>query len=62
MVARLQINLTEVFGPRELIKEVVDSGNWVSVSDCDFIQGPVINAESPGSIFLLYQHDWAPAR
>ena len=26
VVARLQINLTEVFGPRELIKEVVDSG------------------------------------
>jgi hypothetical protein len=62
VVARLQINLTEVFGPHELIKEVIDSGNWVPVSDCDFIQGPVINAESPGSIFLLYQHDWAPAR
>jgi hypothetical protein len=55
VVARLQINLTEVFGPCELIKEVVDSGNQVSVSDCDFIQGPVINAESLGSIFLLYQ-------
>jgi hypothetical protein len=62
VVARLQINLTEVFGPRELIKEVIDSGNQVPVSDCDFIQSPVINAESPGSIFLLYQHDWAPAR
>jgi hypothetical protein len=62
VVARLQINLTEVFGPRELIKEVVDSGNQVPVSDCDFIQSPVINAESPGSIFLLYQHDWAPTR
>jgi hypothetical protein len=62
VVARLHINITEVFGPCELIKEVVDSGNWVPVSDCDFIQGLVINAESPGSIFLLYQHDWAPTR
>jgi hypothetical protein len=62
VVARLKINLTEVFGSRELIKEVVDSGNWVPVSDYDFIQGPIINAESPCSIFLLYQHDWAPAR
>jgi hypothetical protein len=55
VVARLQINLTEVFGPRELIKEVVNLGNRVPVYDCDFIQGPVINVESPGSIFLLYQ-------
>jgi hypothetical protein len=62
VVARLQINLTELFIPRELIKEVVDSGNRVPVSDCDFIQSLVINAESPGSIFLLYQHDWAPVR
>jgi hypothetical protein len=62
VVARLQINLTEVFGPRELIKEVINSGNRVPVSDSDFIQSPVTNAESPGSIFLLYQHDWALAR
>jgi hypothetical protein len=62
VVARLQINLTEVFIPRDFIKEVIDSGNQVSVSNCDFIQSPVINAELPGSIFLLYQHDWAPTR
>jgi hypothetical protein len=62
VVARLQINLTEVFGPRELIKEVIDSGNRVPISDSNFIQSSVINTDSPGSIFLLYQHDWAPAR
>ena len=54
MVARLQINLTKVFGPHELMKEVVDSGNRVPVSECDFIQGPVINEESTGLIFLLH--------
>jgi hypothetical protein len=54
VVARLQINITEVFSPCELIKEVVDSGNQVSVFDFDFIQSPVINVESLGSIFLLY--------
>jgi hypothetical protein len=53
VVAKLQINITEVFGPHDFIKEVVDSGNWIPVSDCDFIQGSVINAESPGSIFLI---------
>jgi hypothetical protein len=62
VVARFLINLTEVFGPRELIREVVNSGNRVPVADCDFIQGPVINAESPGPVSLLHQHDWAPIR
>jgi hypothetical protein len=62
VVARIQINLTELIGPRELIKDVIDSGNWVPVSDCDFIQSRVINKESPSSISLLYHHDWAPAR
>jgi hypothetical protein len=62
MVARVYINITEVFGPRELIKEVVNSGNRVSVLDCDFIQGPIINVESPGLIFLLHQYDWVPTR
>jgi hypothetical protein len=37
MVAKLQINLTEVFAPLELIKEIIDLGNWVLVPDCDFI-------------------------
>jgi hypothetical protein len=37
VVARLQINLTEVFVPHELIKEVVDLRNRVSVSNCNFI-------------------------
>jgi hypothetical protein len=62
VVARLQINLIEVFGPYNLIKEVVDSGNWLQVSDCDFIKGSTIIVESPSSIFLLYQHNWAPTR
>jgi hypothetical protein len=54
--ARLQINLTEVFGPCELIKEVIDSGNWVPVSYCDFIQGLVINAESLGPVTHYFGH------
>jgi hypothetical protein len=62
VVARTQINLTKLFGPHALINEVIDSGNLVLVSDCDFIQSLVINAELLGSMFLLYQHDWAPAR
>jgi hypothetical protein len=37
VVARLQINLTEVFVPLEMIKEFVDSGNQVLVPECDFI-------------------------
>jgi hypothetical protein len=60
VVAKLQINLTEVFSPHDLIKEVVDSGNQVPVCDYDFIQSSVINAKLSGSIFLMYRYDWAP--
>jgi hypothetical protein len=62
MVVRLQINLTELFSPHEMIQEVFDSRNWVLVSDHDFIQSPVINAESLGPVILLHQNDWAPIR
>jgi hypothetical protein len=62
VVSILQINITKVFGPCELIKEVVNSGNWVLVPYCGFIQIPVINAESSGLVFLLHQYDWAPTR
>jgi hypothetical protein len=37
MVVRIQINLTKVIFPLDLIKEIIDSGNHVLVPDCDFI-------------------------
>jgi hypothetical protein len=37
MVAKLHINLTEVFFSLGLIKDIVDSWNRVPVPDCDFI-------------------------
>jgi hypothetical protein len=37
MVAILQINLTKVFGPIEMIKNIAKLGNRVLVHNCDFI-------------------------
>ena len=37
MVVELQINLTEVFSPLDLVKEITDLGNQVPILDCDFI-------------------------
>jgi hypothetical protein len=37
VVSILQINLTEVFGPFDLFKEIINLRNWVSIPDCDFI-------------------------
>jgi hypothetical protein len=37
VVTKLHINITKVFPPLELIKEIVDSRNHVLVLDCDFI-------------------------
>jgi hypothetical protein len=52
VVARLQINLTAVFVPHGLIKEVVDSGNHVPVPHYNFIQGLVINVKSQDPYFF----------
>jgi hypothetical protein len=54
VVARLEINLTEVFSPLEFVKEIVNSGNWVPILDCDFISGSVINAKTLGFVFLMH--------
>jgi hypothetical protein len=62
VVATIQINITGVFFPLEMTKEIFNLGNWVSVPDNDFIYGPVINAESRRPIFLLHKHDWASTR
>jgi hypothetical protein len=37
LVVVLQINLTEIFGPLQLVKEIFNLGNWVPIPDCDFI-------------------------
>jgi hypothetical protein len=37
MVARLRINLIEVFSPLDLIKDIVNSRNQVLVPDYDFV-------------------------
>jgi hypothetical protein len=37
VVSRIQINITEVFGHHEMIKEVVDLSKQVHVSYYDFI-------------------------
>jgi hypothetical protein len=37
MVAKIHINLNEVFFPLELVKEIIDLGNQVLVPNCAFI-------------------------
>jgi hypothetical protein len=37
VVARLEVNLAEELFPLELVKKVINPGNWVSVLDYDFV-------------------------
>jgi len=37
MIARLQINISEVLCTLELVDKVVDPGNGILISDCDFV-------------------------
>jgi hypothetical protein len=37
MVASLQINIIELFGLLEMIKDIINLGNQVTVLDCNLI-------------------------
>ena len=54
LVARFQINFAKELGSLELVKEVINSRDWVPISDCDFFKGFVIDTESPYPIILLH--------
>jgi hypothetical protein len=54
VVARIQVNLVEEIFPLDLVKKVINHGNGIVVLDYDFVQGYVINVESPSPILLLH--------
>lgn len=62
MVSLFQISFSKELGSLELVKEVINSGDRVSILDYDFVKGFVIDTESPYPIFLLHHHDWTSAR
>jgi len=37
MIARLHINLPRVHGTPKLVEKVVDHGNEICISECDFV-------------------------
>jgi hypothetical protein len=55
MVTRTEIDLREDLRTGMLIKKDVDAGQHVLVLDSDSIQGPIINTQPQGLIFLLYK-------
>ncbi|KAJ0532393.1 hypothetical protein HanIR_Chr09g0396271 [Helianthus annuus] len=44
MVTRSQINLREITCPLQLIEQVVDLGQWISILDSDFVKIATIDA------------------
>ena len=46
MIARSEINLREILGTSELVKQIIDPWQGVLVLDGDCVQVPVINAHS----------------
>jgi hypothetical protein len=62
VVARLQINITKLLGPLDLVEKVVNLGNWLSLPKYNFVHSSVINIECSGPIFILYEHNWAFTR
>lgn len=53
MVPRSHVQLSKEFGARQFIENFINHWNRKPVFHCYGIQLPVINTESPGTIFLL---------
>ena len=53
MIARSEINLGEILGTSELVKQIINSWQRVLVLDGDCVQVLVINAHSHRAILLL---------
>ena len=60
VIPRLQVVLTEIFFPFELVQKVINPWDRVPILDSDLVQCSIVNTESPSPILLLYQHDRAP--
>ena len=48
-----EINFSEELGPVMTIKEVGDTGQWVVVLLCDFVEAPEVDTKPERTIFFL---------
>jgi hypothetical protein len=55
MVTRMEIDLQKYLCNGKLIKNDADAGQWVLVLNSDSIQGPIIDTQPEGLIFLLHK-------
>jgi hypothetical protein len=55
MVTQMKIDLQKDLRTSKLIKKDVDAGQRVLVLDSDSIQGPIIDTQPQGLIFLLHK-------
>ena len=61
MVTLTKINLWLETRPLKLVEQVIYSGKWILILDSDFIELPIIDTHSKGSIFLFHkQHSTSP--
>jgi hypothetical protein len=66
MVTRPKVNLREYTCTMELIKQIVDPGQWILVFDSDFIESMIVNTHPLCAFFLRDKNDrdspWRCAR
>jgi hypothetical protein len=55
MITRMEIDFEKDFIIGKLIKENIDTGQWIFVLDGDDIQRSVVNTQPQGLVFLLHE-------
>lgn len=62
MVCTLKVQFRKNLGPLERGEGCVEEGQWIFFLNCDFVQGPIINAGTQSAILLLHKEKNQPQR
>jgi hypothetical protein len=62
MIFILEINLREYTCTTELVKHVINLGQWILVLDSHFVEGLIVNAYPLGDILFRDNYDWCSPR
>ena len=62
MVPLMKIKLQEETRPLKLIEQVIYSRKLILILDSDFVELPITDTYSKGSIFLFHKQQWSAPR
>lgn len=58
LVATLQVKWAEMLGTQQLMYQIINIGNWITILHCQTIDSSMINHYFEWAILLKHEEDW----